>query len=747
MNEPGAMLPFPRTVGAAAFRRGEQALLVFDTRQPLDLSQLADDPVLGAAKVELLPAATTVSFPLAADAPLRLDRAPDGWTVRFSNAASQPEPPTRQAAGEIVFGLADPSDVVVIPDPESKAALLVGTVRPRSGPGAAFALSRRTPSFHTLPAWLGIAVEALSDRVQIAARADGFALSVPGPLLAPELQGGQALASASALTRVFDFPDLPAAALLRRMESSVAAAAAAPPRTRFAERLSAAQGMIALGLGTEAEGLIAAARAEDPTHGQTSHAAALQAIAALLDGRLDRASALNDPSNDGSDEITLWRAIAAASKDERSPVAAAAFATTLPLLVAYPQPLRDKLLPLAVETLVLANQENVADALLSQFQKDPALALARAFRVEVKGDTAGALASYDQLAKDNDPLVRLRAGVHAAELRLRSGQLDAAGTADALDRLLIVWRGDERELSLRQRIANLRVQAGQFRPALEMLRDTQALFPDAQETLKARMGAVFQALLTGDQANNLKPLEFISLAGDFTDSVPEGEAGDRLATLLAGRLVALDLPDQAAPVLDRLMRAAPPGAPRARFGLQLAKMRLETEDSAAALATLQASDAPNIPSGLGEERGLVLARAQAKLGNLAAATSILSALDTASADELRASLLETAKDWPGALAALRDLAAKRVAATGSLPLEQQEIVLREASAALQADDKATLLDLRRADEFRMGNGSRADLFRLLTERPVQSSADLPRAARDIALARGMPDDLQSLSAR
>lgn len=749
-GEAGAFLPFPERVGAAAFRRGGRALLVFDARQPLDMAQLKDDPVLGAAKVELLPAATLVSFPFAPDARLRLEHAREGWRVRLGAAAAPPAPPVQQKDGEVAFGLGDPSQVVVVPDPETQVALLVGTVRPTSGSGNAVGAPRRTPSFRVVPTWLGLAVEPLSDRVQLTARTDGFALRVPGGLLAPEVTADAALADSAALTRSFDFPDLPTAALLRRMETSVAAAAAAPPRGRLPARLVAAQAMIALGLGAEAHGLLAAARAEEPRSDQDGQVAVLQAIAALLDGHPERAGALGDPRLAGSDEVALWRAVAAASqaalKDEPSPAAAATFAATSPLILAYPQPLRDKLLPLAAETLALGGQEKAADALVAKRPDDAALTFARALLLEAGGEADQALALYDQLSTDRDRLVRVRAGVRAAELRRRGGQLTAAATADALDRLIVVWRGDQRELALRLRVAELRAEAGQFRPALELLRDTRTMFPAAREAIKARMGRVIEALLSGDRAGTLRPLDFVTLAAEFADSVPDGEAGDRLAELMASRLDALDLPDQAAPILQRLVRGSPAGSPRARFGLHLAATRLESGNAPAALAALQESDGPDLSHALREERDLVRARAQARQGDLPGAVATLSALGTERADELRAGLLEGAKDWPGALAALRDLAAKRVAAAGPLPPEQQDIVVREASAALQAGDGRTLASLREGVGARMGTGPRADLFRLLTGRPVQAPSDLPRAARDLVLARGMSQDLRSLSA-
>ena len=389
----------------------------------------------------------------------------------------------------------------------------------------------------------------------------------------------------------------------------------------------------------------------------------------------------------------------------------------------------------------------MADALVARLPSEPTLAFARALCLEAEGKADKALAAFDQLATDRDRLVRVRAGTRAAELRHHSGALDAAATAATLDHLLVVWRGDQRELALRLRIAELRTEAGQFRSALELLRDTQTLFPADRERINTRKGQVLHALLKGDQTSALKPLEFITLAGEFADFVPDGTSGDRLATLLAGRLVALDLPDQAAPVLEKLMNGAPAGAPRARFGLQLAGMRLESGNAAAALSALQTSDAATLPAPLAEERGLLQARTQATLGDLPSAIATLSSLGTASADDVRASLLESAKDWPGALAALRDLAAKRIATAGPLPPDQQEIALREASAALQAGDKDTLLALHQMVGPRMGNGPRSDLFRLLTDRPVQSPTDLPRAARDLALARGVSENLQSLSAQ
>ena len=48
----------------------------------------------------------------------------------------------------------------------------------------------------------------------------------------------------------------------------------------------------------------------------------------------------------------------------------------------------------------------------------------------------------------------------------RRGAIDKTQAADALDKLLYAWRGDERELALRERVAELRGQTGAWRVAL-----------------------------------------------------------------------------------------------------------------------------------------------------------------------------------------------------------------------------------------------------------------------------------------
>ncbi|MDE2200127.1 MAG: hypothetical protein KGJ41_14010, partial [Rhodospirillales bacterium] len=373
------------------------------------------------------------------------------------------------------------------------------------------------------------------------------------------------------------------------------------------------------------------------------------------------------------------------------------------------------------------------------------LDLARAMALRAQGQTALALAMFDRVAAGADRLASARAAVAAIGLRLASHALTPAQAAAAMDRQLYAWRGDDRELALREHEAALWAKAGQWRRSLALLRATTALRPDQADALHARLAATFAAAVAADARTPLPPLDLVALADENADLIAPGEPGRALAARLADRLIALDLPDRAIPVLARLAAGAPSGPARGEFGLRLARLRLSQGDAPGALDALTQSHSSGLPAPLHAARTLVFARAAAAAGDLPSATAALVALGGDAADALRADLLETAKDWPAAEAALRTLAARRIPPAGVLTDAQLTTLLRLASAAAQAGDEATLADLRQRMEARLPAGKQADMFRLLTAGPVQGVADLPRAALETQLARALPADLTSLT--
>ena len=113
---------------------------------------------------------------------------------------------------------------------------------------------------------------------------------------------------------------------------------------------------------------------------------------------------------------------------------------------------------------------------------------------------------------------------------------------------------------------------------------------------------------------------------------------------------------------------------------------------------------------------------------------------------LRASLLEKARDWRGAEGVLQMLVRAEVPGSGTLTDAQQDLVLRFAGAASQAGDAAALRALQDGLARRLTPGPRAALFQTLAAQPVQGVGDLPRSGREADAARALPAALTQYDA-
>jgi tetratricopeptide (TPR) repeat protein len=730
-------------LGAAAFRRGGTAIVVFDRPIALDLSALHDDPAFSTVTTQTLPASTVVLFRLDPATSLSVTSVPGAW--RIAAVAGEPElkPIGATVADQrLALSASTASAVVTMSDPVTGGTLLVGTQR-HSGQG--MSVRRRSVEFSLLPTWLGVVVAPTSDMVALRTVQDGFLVvnDPHGLALSPPSETAEALGHAAAQTHHFDFLEQPRDVALQRLSRLVVDDAMVPPLARGQRRQDVARALLSLGMGAEAEALLQMAATDDPAQATSPDNAALTAIAALLAHRIDEAGGLDDRCLPVTDDMELWRAYRQAQLQPRSPSAATQLAATLPLLLSYPPEMRRRMLPIVAEALVEGGEIDAAAALLNARKADGSLDLARGMLEQAKGDTDAALATYDRLAQSRDQHVYARAAARAVDLRLAAGRIDAHEAAERLDRLQYAWRGDHLEEELRDRLVALREQSGDWRAALALLRENLALSPD-NPVLRTRLSNAFAAFLRGSATDAMSPLAFVSLVDENADLLPTGPDGEALESRLADRLLALDLPQRAGPLLDKLMKAAPTGAGRAAFGARLAASRQSEGDSRGALDALSASDAPDLPKDLADRRTVLLATAQARGGDTEHALSELQTVDSPAGDEARAAILERANNWPAAQKALASYAAKTVPPDGALDETQRRTLLRLATAAARAADDATLATLRQTDTARMGSGPVADMFRLLTADKVRSVSDLKRSGQEAALARALPAELKAL---
>jgi hypothetical protein len=733
-------IALPDGTAAAAFRRGDWLIAVFDTERPLDLAALRGDPLFGHAEALPLPGATLLRIPVAEPATLALRRQDGDWIIEPRRDA----PPARSITlepeagppAQLVLRAAAPGRVVVLTDPETGLPLLVATV---AEAGQAVPVGRRFAQADLLPTSLGAAALARDDRLRMTRGRDRVVLGADAAgagLRMHQAAGLGALADAAAMSRIFDIPNAATADLQARLREQQAALAGAAPLQRAPLRRGLAQTLLALGLPQEAQAVATLAMQEDPRAAADPAFVALAAAAAALAGRPEDAAGLADPRLVPSDELALWRAVLAARGND--PGAAAGFAAALPLLLAYPEPLRARLTPVAALALAEAGEALPLRTLLAGVTEGPALDLARGRLAEAEGRTADALAAYDAAAAGRDRQVRARGLRRAIDLRLASGAMDAAAAAAALDAALFAWRGERDEIAARLRLAELRGQAGAHRAAFDLLRETEALFPAEAPALRAALAETLVGALAAET-----PLAAIALHDANRAMLAGHPRQEEAALLLAERLLSLDLPQRAEAVLAEALAGAS-GPPRARLGLRLAEIRLGEGEAARAVDALAESDAPGAEPALRERRALLGASALARRGDRGAALAALEALGTVG-HTARARLLAEDQRWGEAADAL---SAHLAAAPpeGTLPDAFARDAVRAAAFAALARQEARLAAFRAEFGPRLPPGPLADAFATLSADAVRGVTDLPRLARELEFLRDLPRLLEPLRA-
>ena len=504
--------------------------------------------------------------------------------------------------------------------------------------------------------------------------------------------------------------------------------------------------MLALGMDVEAGAVLSAAAADDPAFDQAPSREQLRRIAAWLCGRsapIPATGALQLPEHaERDDEGLFWDTVLDAG-EIGSGRNAALLAATWPVPFNYPKALRSRVLPRLADLLAKAGQREALAGLLKDVP-DAELDYARAQAASAEGQTDAALALFDRVAGGGRRDDAARARRAAVELRLAAKKLDVNTAAELLKNQLYAWRGDDRELDLRLRVAALLAQNSAWRPALTMLRETDELFPAAHASVHDAETNLVATLLQGDAATKMPPLELASLVGECADILGENADASALAPVLVDKLLALDLPARAEPILVRLLKSASGAAPKAELGLRLASLRLARDDAAGAATALNESQSAGLPAELDGRRLLLKARIRALVGDTEGALQLLASLNNADALEQSATLLEQGRSWKRAAAALARLVPLRITSGGPLNDSQADLVLRLASDEAQAGDAAALGEIRLTFAPRLKAGTQGNLLQVLTQSPIEAVSDLGRASQELAAARQLPGTLAAL---
>ncbi len=724
--------------GAAVFRRAGYLWVVFDQPGAADFSAIETSNPQVVAGLEQMPssAGTVIRMAILPGINPHVERDGLSWVLELRAAELRPDiglQPEVQKTGQqglrMFVPIADPADPIRFRDPEVGDEL---TAVPVAQLGRGIDGERQYADFHLLATAQGIVAKVIADDLQIRAIPDGVTLVSPEglnfthPDVLAQIAAENSPNAFGALPpgRVFDMVTWRRGNLAdfqNQKQLLQRRVAEATRVTRSQPRLDLATFYFAHGLAAEAMGLLRTIEVEDPDLAGRPDVLELRGATRFALTRYDEAAlALFDNSLNGKSEIELWRgATNAALGDYRAAIANFARSGTIP--PGYPPNFVADIALNGAEAALRNRDFRSAGAYLDAVN-DTRPGPAERARVDyyrgrifgIAGDAESAVEIWTRLTKGEDRWARIRSELALLDDQLARKVVTRGEAVQKLESLRFVWRGDRIELDMLTRLGQLYIEEGDIRNGLTVLKQTVSAFPDTAATrdITRLMTQAFSGLYLQGGANALPPLAALALYEDFRELTPPGAEGNEIINRLADRLVAVELLERAANLLDRQVKSRLEGTEKARVGARLAVIRLLDRKPDAAIKALDDSMVQALPADVAAERARLRSRALYELERPDEALRLIAGDGTRDADLLRAEITWKNAKWKEASDVFTRLVGDDDAA--AIDDRRGQLVLNLAVSLALAGDSTRLGQVRARYATAMDRTQFREAFRLIT---------------------------------
>jgi hypothetical protein len=654
--------PFATPTAAAVFNRADTLWIVFDSGADIDLGALdgeANGTIRG-AEFTHAPDADVIRIKLDHPRLATVDIDGSVWTVQIGDSAidtTRALSITRNLIGPNRSSVTIPFDaphlVHRLDDPDAGDTLTVVTAFP---PARGFINERDFVEFRALASAEGVVVEPIADDVKVELAPDKIIVSRPMGLALSS--SSQALLRGSGLRPVMFDSQLwgfdQQASYTERQSKLVAAAASAPDNKRLAPRLDLARFYVARDMFPEAKGVLDVALADERAASEQGTAAVLRAVTEIMMNRPDDAlKDLADPSIGDQHDAPLWRALAYAKQGKWAP-ARDGFKSADAAVATLPVELQRVALKEEMRSAIEVGDFSTASSQLNDFQTigvphelEPAMAVLMGRLAEGMGRNEDALAAYQTAADSWDRRAAAQGQLRETLLRYSLGDLKRDDVISQLETLTTIWRGDETEIEALQMLARLYTADGRYRDSFYVMRSALAAHPNSDMTRRIQQEAArtFDTLFLSGKGDTLPAIDALALFYDFRELTPIGRRGDEMIRRLADRLVAVDLLDQAAELLQYQVDNRLQGAARAQVATRLAVIYLMNRKADRALATLRATRTADLSNDVRNQRLLLEARALSDMGRHDLALEVIGNLDGREVTRLRSDIYWAGRHW------------------------------------------------------------------------------------------------------
>ncbi len=759
-------LPFAAPTPAAMFRRGDSLWLVFDSNKPIDVSQLARDfgHVVRRADYESGGSGEgIVRLRLVRPMLASLEADDNGWVLKIGDSVAVPPQALSTARlingskRGIVVSLEHAGTLHHLTDPDLGTRLMAVTAL---APARGLMRPQNFVELRVLQSMHGIALEPLADDITADVTAEQVTISRPGGLtlsaeslvqqqqMSPTLRDGSLDPETWEKDRKAPFE--------KRQAALIADAAVAGEGTKRAARYDLARFYLANDLAAEAKAVLSVALDDKANGGDEVTGSILRALAnVMLHRPEDALKDLASPDIGNQKEAPIWRAMAQ-SRLGRWPEANAAFKSLDKHVAALPLGLQRMVLLDRIRTGIevkdfdgAARMVNDLDTIGVTDDITASVAVLRGRIAENLGRKEDALKDYRAAVMSSDRRAGAQARLREIELMSKSGAMPRNEMIHELETLTTVWRGDETETQGLQLLAHLYTGDGRYRDAFHVMRTALLAHPNADETRKIQDEAAktFDALFLGGKGDALPPIEALALFYDYRELTPIGRRGDEMIRKLAERLVAVDLLDQAAELLQHQVDHRLTGAARAQVATRLATIYLMNHKPDHALASLQRTRSSELSNELRDQRLLLEARALSDIGRNDVALEVIANLKGREALRLRADIEWAAKHWRVAAENIELMLGERWKDFRPLSDSERTDVLRAAIGYTLSDEGISLARLREKYAAKMAGTPDGHAFDVVSAPIGAGSAEFQSVARRIADTNTLDAFLRDLNER
>jgi hypothetical protein len=277
----------------------------------------------------------------------------------------------------------------------------------------------------------------------------------------------------------------------------------------------------------------------------------------------------------------------------------------------------------------------------------PEIAVLRGRLAEALAHDKDALDAYKYAANTSDRPSAAEGKLLELLLRKKRGEIGQPELVRELETLSAVWRGDAIEVKTLAVMSQIYADTGRYSESLGATKTATRLQPNSELTRQSQdaASALFAQLYLSPKGDDMKPIDALGMFYEYRELTPIGRRGDEMIRRLSERLVAVDLLDQAAELLQYQVDKRLEGAARAQVAARLAMVYLTNRKTDRAISALRTTRIADLSGELRQQRLLLEGRAQSDVGRHDLALDIISNITGREAIRLRSDIYWASRQW------------------------------------------------------------------------------------------------------